>query len=88
MRLVTHSEREARVRRKEKADIVMKMLRLVTTRRNLMHVNIKWRVGEDSNLPEAALFPNLPKRHRKQIGIAVSMTSWLQPLVELAVMSQ
>lgn len=65
----------------------MVMLRKISSRRNLVDINIPWPILNQNRL-NSCFFQSFPKGDPGYIGFAIRMTAGLQPSAKLAMMNQ
>lgn len=73
---------------KEKANIVVKMLRFLSPGGDLVNVEIEHIPVHGFKKGKAGFLETFPKCHGKNIGISVGMPSRLKPPVQLAMMGE
>ncbi len=66
----------------------MQVLRLITPRRNGMHVHVKNSGANQSETRQTGFFLGFPPGHSRYIGVAVGMATGLKPTVQFAVMQK
>lgn len=88
MGFLRHDEAARSEVSKEKSNIVVKMLRFLSTGGDLVNVEIEHILVHGFKKSEAGFLKAFPKCHGKNIGISVGMPSRLQPPVQLAMMGE
>lgn len=78
-----------RVGFEQKPNVVMQMLRYLTPGRNGMYVNVEHgSLASEPKCCQAGFFLRFLHGHSSYIGVAIGMTTRLQPAVQLTVMNQ